>query len=285
MKNIPQYSKFPDGINRPFVPVSHRNEEYDENDFDVLINMQVSHFWYIGRHKFLLNEVDKFSSVSQQPISAIDFGGGVGGWLNYLITHRPGLYRSLALADSSNEALRKAASILPESIQLFQVDLMRLEMKNLWDIAFLLDVIEHLPDDLKVLEQVYESLKPGGYLFVTAPAFQNFWSYNDDAMHHLRRYQSKDFIELANKVGLELVETRYFMFYLSPLYILSRLVGAFKGEMTLAQKKALSLKQHKVPIFFINKILAIIFSLESLFSNLIYFPWGTSILAVLRKRQ
>jgi 2-polyprenyl-3-methyl-5-hydroxy-6-metoxy-1,4-benzoquinol methylase len=81
----------------------------------------------------------------------------------------------------------------------------------------LLDVIEHLPDDLQALRQARDALKPGGYLFITTPAFPQLWSYNDDMAHHLRRYRGSDFVRLARESGLTLCDSRYFMFFLSPI--------------------------------------------------------------------
>jgi SAM-dependent methyltransferase len=156
-------------------------------------------------------------------------------------------------------------------------------MQEQWDAAFLLDVIEHLPDDLQALRQAREALKPGGYLFVTTPAFPQFWSYNDVAANHLRRYRRRDFARLAIKSGLKLCDARYFMFFLSPLYLLSRMKIGF-GTMKEADKKELIIKQHEVPPVLVNSILSMIFVAETPIGHCLRFPWGTSILGVYKKQ-
>jgi SAM-dependent methyltransferase len=266
----------------PPLEVHHRTEEYEEDVFGTLSDMQNRHFWYQGRHKFLLNSLSRHLTDASRPFSAIDLGGGVGGWVNYLNKHRQDDFFPLALADSSMQALTLSASVLPPLAKRYQVDLMNLHMNEQWDVAFLLDVIEHIPDDVRVLQQAYNALKPGGYLFITAPAFQRFWSYNDDAAKHLRRYERSDFEQLAKQSGFTLCDSRYFMFFLSPLYLLSRLV-INSSNMTEKQRKDLMIKQHKVPLAPINKALSVIFSLESPLGHLIKFPWGTSILGVFKK--
>ena len=106
----------------------------------------------------------------------------------------------------------------------------------MWDAAFLLDVSEHLPDDLQALRQAREALKPGGYLFVTTPVFPQFWSYSNDMGNHLRRYCRSDFARFAHQSGLKLCDSRYFMFLFSPLYLLSRIkVGL--ASLTAAKKR------------------------------------------------
>jgi SAM-dependent methyltransferase len=110
----------------------------------------------------------------------------------------------LALADSSEIALGMAGAVLPAGMERYQIDLMNLGWREGWDVAFLLDVIEHLPDDVGALLEAARALKPGGLLFVTTPALARFWSYNDELAHHLRRYHRRDFAELAERSGLEL---------------------------------------------------------------------------------
>jgi SAM-dependent methyltransferase len=146
----------------------------------------------------------------------------------------------------------------------------------------MLDVIEHLPDDLGAIKQAAESLKSGGLLVVTTPAFPQFWSYNDEIAHHMRRYRRKDFVRLASMSGLTLIDARYFMFFLSPLYIATRLLTRV-DRMTEEQKRRLVDDQHRVPSGPINAVLTSIFELESRVGHRVPFPWGTSILGVFQK--
>lgn len=270
------------GINRRSTPVLHRDDEYDQVGFDTLFAMQERHFWYRGRHRFLLAALDRFLGDDGSRKAAVDLGGGVGGWVRYLADHRSTRFSPLALADSSETALRMAGDVLPEGVARYQIDLMNLGWDAQWDCAFMLDVIEHLPDDARAIREAAKALKPGGVLFVTTPAFPKFWSYNDDLAHHLRRYTRKDYAALARATGLELLDTRYFMFFLSPLYLLSRMKPGF-DNLTDAQKHAIVVKQHQVPLRPINAALSAVFGAETPIGHWLRFPWGTSILGVFRK--
>jgi SAM-dependent methyltransferase len=273
------------GILRPAVPVAHREDEYDPEGFAVLRDMQARHFWYTGRHRFLLHAVRRAfrSRPAGSALSAIDLGGGCGGWIAYLQARQPELFRELALADSSTRALAYAENVVGPSAKRYQVDLLNLSWTNRWDAAFLLDVIEHIPDDLAVLQQVHKVLKPGGYLFVTTPAFQCFWSYNDDLSHHLRRYRRRDYARLASECGLQLCRTRYFMFFLSPLLVLSRWRAPDLASMSPQQIREHLARTHRVPARPVNAVLQTIFALETPLGAWLPFPWGTSILGVFRK--
>lgn len=276
------YTLDPSGIYRPKIPVSHRDEEYDQSGFDMLFQMQEKHFWYRGRHRFLLAAVDRYLLTQSAPFSAVDLGGGVGGWVRYLADHREASFQKIALSDSSETALILGKEVLPTNAQRYQIDLMNLGWKNQWDAAFLLDVIEHLPDDLRAVEQAKEALKPGGLLFITTPAFPKFWSYNDDLAQHLRRYRRADYERLARESGMTLLDTRYFMFFLSPLYLLSRLKPGF-DKLSVEDKKALIIRQHQTPVEPVNSILSAIFAAETPLGHYLHFPWGTSILGVFQK--
>ena len=60
--------------------------------------------------------------------------------------------------------------------------------RNAYDLIALLDVLEHVPDDLASLRAIHRRLKPGGTLLLTVPANPWMWSAHDAAHHHFRRY-------------------------------------------------------------------------------------------------
>jgi SAM-dependent methyltransferase len=266
--------------------VSHRDDEYDPSHFELLLEMQRDHFWYRGRHRFLIHAIRRFCrriSASGGAGSAIDLGGGCGGWLQYLQQTEPSLFDRLALGDSSVRALQLAESVVGPDVDRYQIDLAQLPWQNRWDTAFLLDVLEHIPDDVGVLNQVTRTLRPGGYLFVTTPALNFFWSYNDELVHHVRRYARRDFSRLAAQSGLVLCQTRYFMTFLSPLLLLSRIKSPAIAEMSREQILEHQRRTHRVPPAPINNLLSFVFSLETPLGHWYPLPWGTSVMAVFRR--
>jgi SAM-dependent methyltransferase len=269
--------------------VSHRDDEYDPSGFHLLRDMQSRHFWYRGRHRFLLDNVRRALGSRPQspapPPAAIDLGGGCGGWIAYLKQHAPQLFGELALADSSMRALEDAESVVGPEVARYQIDLMQLPWEDRWDAAFLLDVLEHIPDDVRVLREIHRALRPGGYLFVTTPALKFFWTYNDEFVHHVRRYSRVDFARLAAEAGFQLYWSRYFMFLLSPLLVLSRLRRPRVDGMRAEDIQAHLARTHRVPSPVVNAALGLVFSAETPLGTFVPFPWGTSILGVFRKNE
>jgi SAM-dependent methyltransferase len=268
------------------TPVSHREEEYDSEGFDVLAEMQHRHFWYAGRHRFLLHAVRRHLSPRPPdgPPRIIDIGGGCGGWLAYLLAHGQFPVAEAALADSSLKALAFAGQCLPADVARVQADVLSLPWRARWNAAFLLDVLEHIPDDAAALRQIREALTPGGKLFITTPALKFFWTWNDEVVGHQRRYAKADFKRLAGSCGFRLLEARYFMFFLSPLLLATRLMSNMSpAGKSHEEKWELVKKMHRIPSRPLNALLSGVFACETPLGHWIPFPWGTSVLAVLQR--
>lgn len=269
----------------PRRPV-HRDDEYDEAGFDLLIRMQREHFWYRGRHQLLLNVLRREVRANfggNAFLHAMDLGGGCGGWLEFLRHHEAGMFQTLALGDSSIRALTLAEPVVGAFAKRYQTDLLDLTWKDEWDVVFLLDVLEHIPDQIEVLRQIRNTMKPGGLLFVTTPALNFFWTHNDDLARHQRRYSKADFRLLGTDANLAFVRADYFMFFLSPALMLYRMMVRPHKTATPEELQEYLWRSHQVPGKFVNWILTRVFLAEAALVNHIAMPWGTSILAVFRK--
>jgi len=280
------YALHEKGIWTPPIPVAHRHEDYDTSGFESLQRMQARHFWYRGRHRFVLHFSRRAARAcgegTRRP-AAVDLGGGCGGWVRYLAAHAPEDFSEIALADSSLTALSFAAAHVPATSRRYQIDLLNLQWGDRWDVAFLLDALEHLDEDLAVLKQVRAALRPGGYLIVTTPALERFRSPVDDMAHHVRRYSLRDFAQLANRAGLELIVARYFMFFLSPLVWLRRRSAPRPATMTRQEIRRYLDRLDRIPPAPLNLALGAVFAAETPLGAWCPFPWGTSVLAMLRR--
>src|SRR5688572_25899025 len=122
-----------DGIFVPRAAVTHRGDDYDEEGFDTLLALQQDHFWYRGRHRFVYQALQRTLGRGHEPISAIDLGGGCGGWIRYMAGRAEVPIRELALGDSSLHALRLAGTEVGPQIGRFQIDLLDLPWTERWD--------------------------------------------------------------------------------------------------------------------------------------------------------
>jgi SAM-dependent methyltransferase len=85
----------------------------------------------------------------------------------------------------------------------------------------LFDVLEHIEDDRMFVRQLRDMVRPGGFLYLTVPAFDWLWSISDvDAMHY-RRYTRRSLADVLAG-GFEVIYSTYLFQRLVPLSILVR---------------------------------------------------------------
>jgi len=144
-----------------------------------------------------------------------------------------------------------------------------------FDLVLALDIIEHVPDDLQALRELFRTLRPGGSLLVTVPALQMLWSAHDVINGHYRRYtlgQLRAQVEIA---GFEVVTATYFNTLLFRLIVALRWLWRFRPKST-----ASDIIQLPRPL---NASLTGLFSLERLLVGRIRLPFGVSVLCYARK--
>lgn len=95
------------------------------------------------------------------------------------------------------------------NVEIRHGDIAALMGERRYDSVVLVNVLEHIPDDLGALRDLRALLKPGGRLIVFSPAFEGLYSDFDRKIGHHRRYRRSQLITLADRAGLQFVEARY----------------------------------------------------------------------------
>lgn len=112
-------------------------------------------------------------------------------------------------------------------------------------LVLMMDVLEHVPDDVALLKMYADSMPQDGQVFITVPAFQFMWSGHDVFLEHYRRYTISMMEEAVRKAGLKPIRSRYFFGSLFPAVATVRLFKRIllekgkiqeKSEMTLYPK-------------------------------------------------
>src|SRR5262249_13575002 len=85
-----------------------------------------------------------------------------------------------------------------------------------FDLITMLDVLEHIDDDVAILKQLGTWLKPEGILLVTVPAYEFLWSGEDYVSDHKRRYTKRRIAHVFRQTGYEIVKLSYFNTLLLP---------------------------------------------------------------------
>jgi len=118
----------------------------------------------------------------------------------------------------------------------------------------LLDVIEHISDPVTFLNNIKISYPNLDNVVITVPARQEIWSNFDDYFGHHRRYDIKSSKALVDKLGAELVTTRYF-FHVLYLFALPMKFLPFDREVQITAPSGFFSR-------LINRVIANILKLE-----------------------
>lgn len=103
-------------------------------------------------------------------------------------------------------------------------------MCEAYDMILLMDVIEHLEDDLGFLQTSLQHLKPGGIVAINVPAHMALYSNYDKVAGHKRRYDSARISALFEKSNVTKLAIANWGFSLVPILAMRKLVLRFTSE-------------------------------------------------------
>jgi SAM-dependent methyltransferase len=72
-----------------------------------------------------------------------------------------------------------------------------------FDSAVCLNVIEHVPDDVGALRNIWNALEPDGCAVVLVPYGPKYFGTLDEVLGHYRRYTEKELINVAQQAGFK----------------------------------------------------------------------------------
>ncbi len=126
------------------------------------------------------------------------------------------------------------------------------------DVVLLMDVLEHVDDDVGLLKEYIEKVPSGCLFLMTVPAFQWLWSSHDVFLDHKRRYTLRQLEKTVQKAGLKLHKSVYYFGFVFPL-------AAFLRFLDRGHLKASSQSQLKRHHPLVNWMLSRVCALERLF--------------------
>ena len=142
-----------------------------------------------------------------------------------------------------------------------------------YDLVALLDVLEHVEDDVAALQSIARRLKPGGTILLTVPQYQWMWSGHDVANHHHRRYVKASLKDAIARAGLKLDLLTSFNSLLFPAAAAQRVLARIAGREG---------SDDNPPPRPVNALFEKIFGLERYLVGRVPMPSGVSLLAIVR---
>lgn len=250
------------------------SKNMNEDLLEKFSEVESFHWWWEGRRELVGQIIGR-----NKKLRILDIGCGTGETLTYLKKKFPKTI--LYGIDTSNRAIKYSQSRGHKKV--IKASALKLPYKNnSMDVVLLLDVLEHIKQDKKVIEEAKRILRKGGYIFIASPALPFIWSKHDSLQGHVRRYTRRDIRLLAQINKMKVERLGYFNFLLSLPIVAIRLIGKLKPFSKLSgydNKLNYEIARKKT----INGILKTIFVSEIKLLKSIKFPFGASIYAKLKK--
>lgn len=145
-----------------------------------------------------------------------------------------------------------------------------------FDLIALLDVLEHVDDDLALLSGLARLLPSAGSILVSVPMDPKLFCLVDEQAGHVRRYTRASLEDLAYQAGLEIVAATGYVVTLLPL--------ARWQRHRVAAGVASPMDEMQVPVAPVNTALSLVVKAEGLAARWVELPEGLSVICVMRSR-
>jgi SAM-dependent methyltransferase len=192
--------------------------------YDRMAEHDSTHWWYTARRDILHDYIAREANLPERA-RILEIGCGTGH--NLVMLAQFGEVDAIEIDPAAREIATKrlgkpvSASPLP--------GLPGIE-RGTYDMVAVLDVVEHIEDDVAALKAMKDCLKPGGKILIAVPAHQWMWSAHDVVNHHHRRYSKKTLKAAIAAAGLEPRKLGYFNSLLFPLAAAARIAGRMTGR-------------------------------------------------------
>ncbi len=252
---------------------------YPEGGNEACFAVEDSSFWFGHRNQCILEAVKQFP-----PQGAIfDVGGGNGFVARALqdagidvVVVEPG---PRGAANARSRGVRHVVRATLEEAGFARASL---------PAVGLFDVVEHIPDDLRFLENLHGYLTEQGRVYITVPACPWLWSHEDESAGHFRRYTSRSLSNLLAGAGLT-VDYLTAIFDFLPLPIFCSRVLPYRLHLagSPGESRCGGLgREHELRSPFVRRVLGWTFRRElKRIQDLRKTRFGGSLLAVGSKRQ
>lgn len=187
----------------------------DVKEQDILGDRIDQHWYYVAKSRALLQFLDGCKARE-----VLDVGAGSGFFSKRLLC--AGLCERATCVDTAYATERTELLCGKEIAFVRHTDVIT------QDLILMMDVIEHVDDDVPFIRACTDRMPQHAALLVTVPAFQFLWSGHDVFLEHKRRYTLASLHRTIDRAGLEVIRSRYFFSALLPAVCAMRLWGRLR---------------------------------------------------------
>jgi len=247
------------------VDLREKNE-----DISVLDNR---HPWETARFKVVLCYLNIYiKDFRNKPLRILDIGCGDTFFVEKLSKELP-LATCWAIDTAFTDTMIQNISnrLAQEKIFVYK-DLkeIALPQNQTFDIVLLLDVMEHIENNVSFLKEIKNNPFCGSntVFTITVPAFQSLFTSHDEFLLHYRRYSNHQLKQLLVKVNLQCLHVSYFFFILLIPRLLKKFLEKVFEQKTSKEKGVGQWKHGKLVTQIIVVLLLVDFYKFKLFNKI-----------------
>ena len=192
--------------------------------YDRMAAHDSTHWWYRARRDILADYLARYADLPRDA-RILEIGCGTGHNLPML-----GGFGTVDAIEIDPAARAIASKRLGRAVGAAPLPELPGVPRAAYDLVAVLDVVEHIEDDVAALAAMAKCLKPGGKILIAVPAHQWMWSAHDTVNHHHRRYSKRSLVKAIDAAGLAPVKLGYFNSLLFPLAAAARVAGRLTGR-------------------------------------------------------
>ncbi len=192
--------------------------------YDRMAAHDSTHWWYRARRDILSDYLIRYGNMPKDA-RILEIGCGTGHNLPMLA--RFGEVDAIEIDPAAREI---ASERLGKPVGDAPLPDLPGVARGSYDLVAVLDVVEHIEDDVAALKGMASLLKPGGKILIAVPAHQWLWSAHDVVNHHHRRYSKGSLVKAIEAAGLTPRKLTYFNSLLFPLAAAARIAGRLTGR-------------------------------------------------------
>lgn len=237
-----------------------------------------SHFIDLASRRRAISQVAQYSSETSPVI--LDIGCSTGFLLTDLKAAFPQAY--VMGADVILGPLLNLAKASPET-PLLHFDLTRCPLPdNSVDVTVLLNVLEHIENDVLAVQNLFRLLKPGGIAVIEVPAGPELFDIYDELLMHYRRYKLPDLRRLFLEAGFSVLNQSHLGFTLYPGFFIVKQLRR-KKRADISDDAIATLVGKNINQTGNNPFFRALMALELAAGNIISYPFGIRCLITVRK--
>ena len=196
----------------------------DRRVYDRMAEHDSTHWWYRARREVLSDYIARYAKPPKDA-RILEIGCGTGHNLPMLA--RFGTVDAIEI-DPAARAI--ASQRLGKPVGDAPLPALPGVERGAYDMVAVLDVVEHIEDDVAARKAMADCLKPGGVILIAVPAHPWLWSAHDVVNHHHRRYTRATLAKAIADAGLKPRKLRWMNALLFPLAAAARVAGRITGR-------------------------------------------------------